>query len=137
MSATEPPQAQVRSHRNGNTAHNTKPRVPSSRYISKASVDLGREIVPEDSVSNAPSVAPSRTTGPSRPRINGLHRDSYEKRTEKTRTTITTQRIRTVSPGRSVVANTSEPLTNGVAPADTESNQQKKTARTLVAIRSS
>ena len=93
---------------------NIRSRVPSSH---------SRELVPEDSASNAPSVASSRT------RVNGVHRSSYEKRTEKTRTTTTTtRRIRTVSPVKSVEGDdTAIPLANGV-PA-TEAPEEKKAPR--------
>ena len=130
MSTLEPPQAQVRSHRTGTAAHNIKPRVPSSRHVSKASTDFGREIVPDDSISNAPSAAPSKATTSSRPRVNGVYRSSLEKRTEKTRTTTTTTtRIRAVSPDNAAVANTSVPSANGVPSVEDESDPKKKAVR--------
>ena len=129
MSTTEAIQAQSRSHRNGMTAQNIRPRVPSSRRTSKPSADLDREIVPEDSASNAPSVASSRPTLSSRSKVNGVHRSSYEKRTEKTRTTTTTtHRIRTVSPVKSTEGDdTAIPLKIGV-PSTEEAPERKKKA---------
>ncbi|MCJ1307020.1 hypothetical protein MMC25_000666 [Agyrium rufum] len=112
MSSIEPPRTAGTSARRPVNGTANKHRGPPSRVISRASPDIGSDILPQDSASNAPSRKPSSSQRP-----NGIHRTLQEKRIDTRRTLTTeTERIRTRSP----VKVAERPDVNGGSPSQAD-----------------
>ena len=118
MSSLDKARAAAQNTRRSTAAAGARPRAPSRLEAGEYSDSAG-EVFPQDSVSNAPH----RKSNSTSQRNSRLKRDSYERRSENTRTIVTeTVRTRVRSPAKTAVGHGS----NGYATASGDRSAPKE-----------